>query len=213
MCTALSVSFSARAQTHYAPPDLSAPKPSPLNRVELIGMGGYQFGGSVDLHEGSADFENGPTVGGILGVRVRGNALAIAGYHYQFSKVKITSGHEGDDDESFDMAIGYLQIGGEIEFPVHPRIKPFLGMTLGAVHFTPATEDAVTDWFFAGALFGGFKIPLSRHFGLRTNIKMLVTVLDNDSASLCVSGKGCVTEIDVNAMVQGEISGGAYLSF
>jgi len=44
-------------------------------------------------------------------------------------------------------------------------------------------------------------------------MKLLITVFDNDSNSLCVSGAGCYTAIDVNAMAQGQASGSVYLSF
>lgn len=205
------VAFNARAESYAAP--VLTPPARTLNRVELTGQGGYRFGGSADGENGGASLEAGPVVGGTLGIRVRGNALAIASYYYQFSRADVHFDAVGDEDTSFDMAIGYLQFGGEIEFPVRPKAVPFMGMTLGTVHFTPEVDDSTTDWYFAFALFGGIKIPLTKHFGLRADFKLLVTILNNDSDSLCVSGKGCITALDVNAMAQGEGLGGAYLAF
>jgi hypothetical protein len=84
---------------------------------------------------------------------------------------------------------------------------------VGAIHFTPQRSDLSTEWFFAGILYAGVKIPLHEHFGLRTQMRMLGTVIDSNTAWLCASQAGCYVSGDVTGMIQGDFSVGAYLAF
>ena len=59
----------------------------------------------------------------------------------------------------------------------------------------------------------GLKIPVVKNFGFLTQLKLLTTVIANNSHTVCVSYKGCVITLDAGAMVQGEISGGFYVAF
>lgn len=200
------------APAESAPPS-SVSRPRMPPRVELSGLGGGQFGGNIDFDGGSASLKAGPTAGGLIGVRVAPWALAVAGYHYQFSEAAVQYTDINRESITFDLAIGYLQIGGELEFDTRTIVRPYMGMTLGAMHFTPDLEDVGSDWNFAAALFGGLKVVLWRRFGLRLQVKGLITVLGNESESLCFAGRGCVVALDVSVMGQGEVSGGVYLAF
>ncbi len=191
-------------------------------RFTIAAHAGYQWGGSVDyqdnsggIQDGSASIDAGPTIGGQLGLKVAQNAWAIVSYHHQFTSGTSTWYYQGTrSSEEVDLGVGYLQIGGQIEFPVNEHLVPLLGLTLGASYFARSGGDVDnTDWFFAFAFFGGLKIPVVKNFGFLTQLKLLTTVIANDSHAVCVSYKGCVITLDTNAMVQGEISGGIYLAF
>jgi len=177
--------------------------------VEITALGGIQFGGSVDLvggDEGSFDADVG--FGGVLGYRVQNDGLAVISYLVQPTEFSLDSGG------SVDMNVGYLQIGGELEFAMTPHLLPFIGLTVGATHITPR-DGGDSNWFFSTVFTGGVKVPVSKHFGLRTQMSLLTTVIDGNSKIYCTSGGGasCAISADVDAMFQGNFSVGVYLTF
>jgi hypothetical protein len=184
-------------------------------RVSIGALGGYQWGGSVTFRDGSASIDAGPTVGGQVGFKVSQNALAILSYHHQFTTATAIwlNDQRVQESETVDIGVGYLQIGGQIEFPVNAHLVPLLGLTVGASYFSRSDDVKKTDWFFAAVFYGGLKIPVAKHFGFLTQLKLLTTVIANNSHTICVSYHGCVVNLDVGAMVQGEISGGIYVAF
>jgi hypothetical protein len=183
-------------------------------RVSIAPLVGYQWGGNVDFRDGHASIDPGLTLGGQIGFKVSQNSLAILSYHHQFTSGSITWLNLGvQETENVDLGVGYLQIGGQIEFPVNAHLLPLLGLTVGASYFSRSDDVDRTDWFFAAVFYGGLKIPVVKNFGFLTQLKLLTTVITNNSHTVCVSYKGCVITLDAGAMVQGEISGGVYVAF
>lgn len=181
------------------------------NLIEVTGSVGYQFGGELDFDTAWANFDSAPNYGVMAGLRVNDYGLAVVSYHRQRSDTTLRI--EGMPDQKFDVDIGYLQIGGELEYPYRKRLVPFFGMTVGAVHLSPDVSGGETSWFFAGTAYAGLKVPVTKYFGLRTQIRMLGTAIGGDSEVLCVLPGGCLVAADLNGMIQGDVTAGVYLAF
>jgi hypothetical protein len=185
---------------------------NPQKRFEITPLVGYQFGGEVDLVDGKATIDSGPMLGAMLGLRVTNNSLAILSYQIQITDVTLRL-DDSQDTEKFDINIGYLQIGGELGGKASKNFEYVFGMTIGATHFSPQ-DDGSTAWNFSGTVYLGGKYLITENFGIRSQIRMLGTVLDSDSSWLCASYQGCLVVVDnVTGTIQGDISAGVFLSF
>ncbi len=172
------------------------------SRFEFAGLGGIQFGGSPELEDASGSFDLGPSFGGIASVRVSKEGLVAISYTRQRTRFVATwEGPGPTTSQTVDADVGYLHVGGELELPVHPHLVPFIGLSVGATHFTPRNPGA-TDWFFSGAFTGGLKVPVTKNFGLRGQMRLLGTLITGDSrpsliwvvcvVRLEISGSTCI---------------------
>jgi hypothetical protein len=185
--------------------------------VEITGFAGIQFGGEIENNLGQkVNFDSDLSFGGMIGLRVDDDALIVVSYHRQRSNAHAMF-PTLPDPPPFDVDIGYLQIGGELELPLRPRIIPLIGLTVGATHFTPVDGNMGTSWYFSAVAYLGVKVPITKHFGLRSQISMLGTVINGDGSFLCgsgSSGSGCaIYATDITGMIQGNFTAGAYFAF
>jgi hypothetical protein len=183
---------------------------------EIIALGGIGFGGSLELHRGDADIDTGPAYNGMLGIRIRPDQgrgkLVILSYQLQTTKVDIDL--DGMPNQRFDLNIGTLQLGGEVDGLVAPHVRPFLGMTVGTTYFSLDEPGSEMEWFFSGTIYAGVKFPFGDHFGLRTQIRMLGTLMGGESRIFCSSATRCLITVDnVSGTVQGDFTAGLYVAF
>lgn len=184
--------------------------------VQLTALGGIQFGGSLDLEGAKLELDSAPTWTAQLGWRAQEDGFVYASYTQQRTRAT-TSFSNGDPDETFDVTVGYLLFGGELDLRVRKHLVPFIGLGLGATHFTPRDASGGTDWFFAYTAIGGLKIPIVKHVGLRTQVRLLGTVVNSDASWFCASvgGSGtCAVRLDdTTNVIQGDVTAGLYVSF
>jgi len=182
--------------------------------VEVTGLAGIQFGGEIKNNLGQVNFDSDLSYGGMVGLRVADDGLIVVSYHRQRSNTRTMF---PTLPANLDVDIGYLQIGGELELPLRPRIIPLIGLTVGATHFTPVVGDLGTAWYFSAVAYAGVKIPITKYFGLRSQIAVLGTVINGDGSLLCGSGPsggGCnIKATDITGMVQGDFTAGVYFAF
>ena len=182
---------------------------------EITGLAGVQFGGEITGVGGRLNFDSAASYGGQVGARVQKDGLAIVSYQRQRSPVTV-SFSDGSPPGKLDVDIGYLQVGGELELPVNPHLIPIIGLTIGATHLTPRGTGTPTEWFFSGTAFAGAKIPITKHIGLRTQIRFLGTLINSDTSFICISNGGAVCKIsvrDVEGLIQGDVTAGIYIAF
>jgi hypothetical protein len=184
-------------------------------RVEVTVLGGVQFGGSSNFIGGEASFAAGPEFAALLGVRVNKQGLITLGYQRQWTEVdfrilQLSNPIWGKRD----MTVGTIHFGGELELPVNDRVIPFIGVSLGATHYSAEFPNS-TSWYFSGAFTGGLKLKLTKHIGLRSQMRLLGTVINNDSTVFCVSSGGltCAIAADLDGVVQGDFLAGVYVTF
>jgi hypothetical protein len=193
--------------------------------AEITVLGGIQYGGAIDdlvlerglqIGLGSGSFEWGPALMAIAGYRVGPDGLVTLSYSRQRTqfdaKVLFNDGSYQRREISVD--VGYAQFGGELEIPMNERVVPFIGLSLGASHFTPR-RDGSTNWFFAGAFTGGFKLRITDWLGVRTQMRLLATAIGSESQIFCVSSGGavCAISADLTGFVQGDLMAGLYVAF
>jgi hypothetical protein len=210
------LSGAASAQISYAPPDLK-PAPTP-NRFELGAYGGYLFGSSADGQNGSAtstaSLEGAPSYGGIVGFRVQPNAFAELSYFRQQTEISLLQSNLAP--YRADLLVQYFQIGGLLEFPLPtvPWLLPTFGGTLGATVFTASDDQRSYDEVRFSVIFeGGTKIRLTKFLGLRLRARAFLTFLVDEGSLFCAGGLGCAYAYSGSALLQGELGGGAYVSF
>ena len=200
---------------------VAAPTARAQTGIELSVFGGLQFGGEVDVEDttagldGDIDLEPGPSYGAMLGYRVRKNQIIVLSYHRQQTDALVAFDGGGALASDFDTDIGFLQFGGEVDVPVTEHFVPFYGITLGAAHFSPDVTGVGDDWYFAGHGYVGVKVPITERIGIRTQLGMVATVIDDDSQFVCVSAGGltCLVSSDITALLQGNLSAGLYIRF
>jgi hypothetical protein len=180
---------------------------------EITPMVGVTVGGSVDLPGAQIDFDTGLSYGGMVGMRVRDDALVVMSYHRQSTEAHYTDFGTPANNASVDMNIDYLQFGGEIDFAHKARFSPLLGLTIGATHFSPDVPDVDSNWFFSAILYGGATFRLTKHIGLRAQARFIGTVISNNSSWLCASPVGCVVNVSADGVLQGDFSAGVYVAF
>jgi outer membrane protein with beta-barrel domain len=200
---------------------LSAPAHAGESRFEIMGYGGYQFGGSAEAASDYATREasilSAPSFGAALDIKLRANAFAELSYSRQDTTV-VLRGLDLETQRS-DLLVQYFQLGGLLEFrvPGNDWIRPVFGGTLGATVYsgegTTATSGDYEEWRFSLVFEGGLKLRIIDALGIRLRARFLSTFLTDDSALFCGSQTGCTLFYSGTAVFQGEVGGGVYLAF
>jgi hypothetical protein len=185
-------------------------------RFEISAMAGWQWGGSVDMAAGNGSLDSGPGFDGIIAYRVQEDGLMALTYSVQ--RTDFTANFLDVNGKlvrrTVPVNVGYAHFMGELELPRSERFVPFIGLSVGATHFTPRGQGE-TGWFFSAAFIGGIKYRITDHLGLRTQMRMLATVINGDSRIFCASSGGltCAFSTSLEGMLQGDIVGGLYVAF
>jgi hypothetical protein len=180
--------------------------------IELSGLGGAAFGGTIKLEDrGKIELGTGWAVEGIFGIRLRSDEgkLIVVSYSHSRSTAKF---HIDGDSASADLDIGYLQVGGEIDSRMAPYFTPFFGLTVGATLFSP-TWNANSEWFFSAGLYGGVKVPINDHVGLRFQGGMLGTLISGNSEIFLGPNGIFITIDEVSGPIGGYVQAGLYYAF
>ncbi len=208
---ALLVADTAFAQGSRPTPQLIDP-----GMVQITGLYGIQFGGSLGLEEGDLEIDSAQAWTVQAGLRVQDDGFAFVSYSRQATTAHFDSATGTPASGSFDVDIGILQLGGELDLPMQKHLVPFIGLGIGATHFTPIDTSGGTDWFFSFSAIGGLKIPIVKHVGLKGQIRYLGTVVNSDASWFCASSGGLTCGVSLNdttILSQGDVTGGLYVSF
>jgi opacity protein-like surface antigen len=184
--------------------------------VQLTGLYGIQFGGSLDLEQGSIDVDSAQAWTVQAGLRVQEDGFAYVSYTRQSTSASFDSSTGTPPSGRFDLDIGNLLVGGELDLPMRKHLVPFIALGIGATHFTPVDTGGRTDWFFSFMAGGGIKIPIVEHVGLRGQVRYLGTVINSDASWFCASSGGATCAVSLNdttVFSQGDVTGGLYVSF
>ena len=116
----------------------------------------------------------------------------------------------------FELNVEYLHLGGTLAVNDELPIKPYIVGGLGLTRFSPRTGNGGDDSRFSLSLGGGFKLPVTKNFGVRLEARGFVTFVNSDSAFLCVSGSqggACTVRVKGDAFIQYELLAGAAFAF
>jgi hypothetical protein len=210
---ALSLCMAAGSATAERPADPS---------WEISALAGGGFGGSINISlidgvsfaDASIDLAPGWAYQAIIGLRLRSDEgnLIVVSYSRQRSAFELKG--LGVPNVSTDIDMGVIQIGGEIDGKIAKHVKPFFGLGVGATHYSPLSSKLSTSWYFSGTVWGGLKFPITDHIGIRTQGRMIGTLISKNSNVFCTTGIGCVVSIsDISGPISGDLMAGLYVAF
>lgn len=131
--------------------------------VELGLVAGGQQTGSLGTREGTIDLAGGLLFGVTAGWRVRPDGIVELAWSRQDSEA---TGDLVTGPERFDVTIDTLEFGGLWE--TRPgRMRPFLGLAVGATRVAGPGQEFGEGWNFSGAIAGGVRYLLGEHALLR----------------------------------------------
>jgi hypothetical protein len=185
----------------------------PARAVDLVPFAGLRFGGSLSTTTTNAtapsslSIDSAASYGGVVDVPLWGPRSLELYYSRQPTTI---SGGSAFTPPLHDATVSVLQLGLVDAIPTEdPRLSWLLAGTLGATELQ-AAGSSVTD--FSIGLGGGMLWMANEHFGLRGDLRALIT-FTGSSASAISCGGGCTFSFHSNAVIQGEASVGIVLRF
>jgi opacity protein-like surface antigen len=86
-----------------------------------------------------------------------------------------------------DVDVQYLQIGGTVAYPQSEHVIPYFGLTIGGTRLSPDAPGLDDETKLSFSVGGGVRFPITRHFGIRLDVRAFITLLDDDGDLFCVS--------------------------
>jgi opacity protein-like surface antigen len=202
---ALGLSLLAAASTASAqqPPDDYA-------SWEFTPFYGYMAGGQFEDPTTSTDrdLDEDNSFGIII------DAAADHWRHYEFIYAK--QGTSVDGTVPMDLDVEYLQIGGTVSYEDAETVIPYFGITIGGARFSPKAAGLDDETKLAFSVGGGFKAPITDHFGVRFDVRAFVSLFDTDGNVFCVSdssGGTCAIRAKSDAFLQYQAALGVTFGF
>jgi hypothetical protein len=194
-CVAAPSGARAQVDAPAPPPPTSlpqyAPPPSPAHaasgpkrrRFELVGIAGYQLNGDVSTSAGHLSISDEPVYGAALGVETVPGTWAELMWLYSEPTVRASGSPTLAGSSPLHVATHYFQLGGTRGIQ-RGRVNVFGALTLGAALFMPGTlrlangtsTSLGNTWRFAFTVGGGARVDLSRHLGLRFDVRAAAPV-------------------------------------
>jgi len=184
--------------------------PDKYSNWEFTPFYGYMAGGSFEdsTTNTDRDLDEDNSFGLII------NAAADQWRHYEFIYVK--QGTAIDGTVPMDLDVEYLQIGGTVTYEDAKTVFPYFGMTLGAARFSPDGAGLDDETKFAMSIGGGFKVPVTDHFGVRFDVRAFATFLNTDGNIFCASdssGGTCAIRAKSDTFLQYQAALGVTFGF
>jgi hypothetical protein len=183
------------------------PRPVEQQTVQLAGLAGCGFGGSVRdvAFDESRSFEAAPVFGGALDVRVAPGWNAELFYSRQATRL------HGGIAPPFDVTqerylLGIQQETGE------ERFRWFGTFYLGATRWIPGLDGYSPDLRFTGGIGLGAKAFFTKNVGLRFEARGFYTLVKSDGGMVCANGT-CLFAFSGSGLWQGDVGGGLVLAF
>lgn len=181
-------SVAAAAVLWVATPARAEEMPAHTNAFEITPFVGFMAGGEFeDAAGGDLDLDEDTSFGVIV------NAAVDSWRHYELLYSSQSTQVQGLTP--IDLDVQYLQIGGIVSYPEGRRVIPYFGLTVGAARFTPDETGLDDETKIAFSAAGGFRVPITDHFGVRLDLRAFVTLLDTDGDIFCVSSSGLTCNI------------------
>ncbi len=179
--------------------------------IDLNGLYGWQFGGSLNTTAGDVSIIDSDSWGIELDVAVPEGIQAVLLYLRQDSRLELKDNLTGSKSALFDMSVNYFQAGG-MKGVRQGNIMPFGLFTLGATFFDPKGSDLDSEWLFSVNLGLGVKVYASERVGLRLQANLLLPIQWAGGGLWCSSGSGCSVSVSGgSAILQGFAGGGLFI--
>ena len=179
-------------------------------KAELGVYAGYMFGGTLQAIGGDLTINDSWAYSATLDITLKPGAQIELLYIRQPTKLQANPVGFPKQDV-FDMVVSYYHIG-VISVIDKGVAKPFGGFTAGVTNYNPDSSAVSSETRFSVMLQVGVKVQPTQRLGLRAQFRLPMTFFST-SVGLGCGGAGCSGVIGGWGILQGEISGGAYLAF
>ena len=170
--------------------------------LEITPFGGYQVGGKLQIQEGDLRISDNPNLGVILNVPLQSGAQLELLFAHQETNMKLTRRATGLQETLFDMAVEYIQAGGLYEADRNGRLKAFGMGTVGVTHYNPKERGRASEWRLSAGFGIGGKSFVSERVAIRTEARLMFTLINAAGSIFCSSGSGCLTNVQGTGVVQ-----------
>jgi hypothetical protein len=185
-------------------------------QIQVFGLGGYLINSDVTVAEGELSFNDNYTAGAGLAIEVEKNMFAEISWSMSASAAELEryTGYDlpPTNDIVTDVYIHHFQVGALVEPERNEKLSPFGLITVGSSLFHPTKENLEDEWRFSIALGGGLKIYLSDTAGLRFQGRLIIPMQFSGGSVWVGSGGAAVSVGSWTAFVEGEFSGGLFIS-
>jgi hypothetical protein len=187
-------------------------------RFQIGGYGGYLFGASAEGTSATlssrASIDSAVSYGAMVDVLIR--PFSFVELSYTRAPTEVSLHQSNGASYRYNMVEQYLHLGGLLVYPAPGAkwLRPIFGGTLGATVFSANDQGFNYDeWRFSLIFEGGVEIQPVDYVGIRLQARLAATFLTDNSALFCVSGAGCALAYSGTAVLQPELTAGAYLHF
>ena len=198
---------------------LMAPAPASAQddsfKVEVTPFAAARFGGTLDVRdsEESWEFDDSSSFGLLVNWRHTGETMWEVLYSKQQTEAEFTAA--APDDESVDIDLQVLQLGGTYQFEGDKAI-PYLAATIGGTHARARANGSESDTFWSFSIGGGVLIKPESRVGLRLEARYYGTLASSSTDLLCRTGPeggGCAVRIEGEILSQFEAFAGVVIRF
>jgi len=193
--------------------------PARAQVFEITPYYGYRLGGDfTDFSTYGVDdleIKDGGAWGIILTFNLNPSAQVELQYSQQSTTLQgsgfvfVPSGADLFDLNVESWLVGASYTGGKPS----DQARGFVGASLGVTNFEPETSGFEGDSQFAFGLYGGVKIAVAKHLGLRFQGQWVSTWVGSDSDVFCDPYGFCYTVSDASYLNQFELAAGITLRF
>ena len=188
---------------------------SASQNVEITPVGGYRFGGSLNIQEASSGLgvQDAGAFGLHLGVKVSPDGELEALFVRQDTRLKANDGLFSST-ALFGLKLDTYQLGGSYLFREEDeKVRPYIGLGMGITRLIPEPSDLESETRFSASIAGGVKAYVGAHLGFRLELRGFFTVIDSESRIFCSPGLPCVVKTKGSDISQAEIRGGVIFRF
>ena len=170
--------------------------------LEITPFGGYQIGGKLQIQEGDIRISDNPNLGVILNVPLQSGAQLELLFAHQETNLKLTDRTTNLQETLFDMAVEYFQAGALFGPERDGRVKGFGMLSLGVTRYNPQESGRSSEWRFSGGFGIGAKSFFSERVAIRTEARLMFTLINSAGSIFCSSGSGCLTNVQGTGVAQ-----------
>lgn len=129
---------------------------------------------------------------------------------YNQQQSKLQQRYDGSNHTVVDLTVHYLQLGGTRYLTAGP-LQPYIGGSLGFVHFSPDASADLNDRF-AISIAGGMRYLFDKHLAAFAELRGIATYFDHDDDQACQWRQNCIWSMD-QTLWQGQANLGVQLRF
>jgi hypothetical protein len=184
-------------------------QPVLAQRWTISPFAGYRFGGSLQSSSTDAEvlIDDNLSYGIELDVDPMDSGLKFALlYSHQGTTAQLT---DSLLNPNVDVDVDQIMVGA-IQELYDDKFRPFVGAYVGATYMQPTGYE--NDLKFGFGLAVGMNYYITKHFGVRLDLRGFGTLINGDTGFLCADGS-CLVEWSGSVMWQGEAAGSIFVTF